>query len=41
MSKQEQKEFRQFVEEAEKLPEEKKRLLLAYMQGMLAASKTA
>lgn len=39
MSKQEQKEFRQFVKKAEELPEEKKRLLLAYIQGMLAATK--
>lgn len=41
MSKQEQKEFRKFVKEAENLPEEKKKILQAYIQGMLAMLKTS
>lgn len=41
MSKKEQKEFKKYVEEAEKLSAEKKKILQAFIQGMLAASKTA
>ena len=41
MSKDEKKEFKKFVEEASKLTDENKRILQAYISGMLAASKAS
>lgn len=39
MSKKEREEFKKFIEEAYKLTDENKRLLQAYINGMLAASR--
>lgn len=41
MNEKEKKEFKKFVEAANKLTDENKRLLQAYINGMLAASKTS